>query len=209
MRFLWILLTLLTLPLSAQIQERKDGQIVASVHEQMLQHFCPQEQDNWCWAACAQMVLAYHEMPMSQRTIAKLVTGTTRDRGASANEMVAALDGFQKGKRQVACRADTLINLRDVIGEIQHGNPLIIGMAFQGRQHAMVLTEIQFRKDATHPDKINPTAVVLLDPSRKYLKKRTFTWPEFYRRVNMTLHLQADIPAQQQSHNLNGQEREK
>lgn len=193
---LWLLFTVFTLPLSAQIQERKDGQIVASVHEQMLPCFSPQLQDNWCWAACAQMVLAYYKVSMSQRAIAKQVTGSTKDLGASANEMVAALDGFQKGRHQLRCWADTLINLRDVIGEIQHGHPLIIGMEFQGRQHAMVLTEIHFQKDAAHAEKINPTAVVLLDPSRRYLRKRAFTWPEFHRKVNMVLHLQADVPAQ-------------
>jgi hypothetical protein len=59
----------------------------------------------------------------------------------------------------------------------------------------MVLVQIRFQKDEQHEGKINPTEVVLLDPSRRYLKTRRFPFPEFCREINMALQIRV-IPSE-------------
>lgn len=187
-----VLITLLILfctSATAQIKEQKDGQIVASVHDRMLTCYAYQQRSNWCWAASLQMVLAYYKMNVSQATLVKRAFGKTPDRAASAQEMVKALDGYQKGKRRVACYADSVIDLRQLVAEIEEGHPVVVGMAYQGQQHAMVLTQIFFQPDAAREGKINPVQVVVVDPSRQFLKERRFSWAEFCRMVNMVLRI--------------------
>ena len=191
-----LLLGLFFLPVSAQIQEERDGQIVASVGDGIKTCYFSQEKENWCWAACLQMVLYYNKVYLPQRAIVKRVFNPLEDRAASTQQMIQAINGYQKGKRLVSCWSDSIINLRDVIGEIQNGFPLIIGMEYQGRQHAMVLTHIFFQKDATREGKIIPTRVVLVDPSRPFLKERSFSWAEFSQAINMALHLRVTKPSE-------------
>lgn len=179
----------------AQIRETKDGQIVASVDDRMNGCYFFQEQSNWCWAAALQMVLAYHDVSLSQRTIVKRAFLKAENRAASIPEMVSSIDGLQKKHKQISCTALAIQNMQDLIGEISEGYPVVIGMEYQGRQHAMVLVQIRFQKDEQHEGKINPTEVVLLDPSRRYLKTRRFPFPEFSREINMALQIRV-IPSE-------------
>ena len=180
---------LFCLSVSAQIREQKDGQIVASVGDRLLGCYAFQEQSNWCWAASLQMILAYHKIHVSQKGIVKRVFQNAPNRAATSQEMVQAINGYVKGKRQVICYADSVINMRNLIGEIEEGNPVVVGMEYQGRQHAMVLTQILFQKVEGHAGKIIPVQVTVVDPSRMYLKERRFSWEEFYRQLNMVLHV--------------------
>ena len=81
------LLMLFFFSAQAQIRETADGQIVASVDDRMSQCYFYQEQSNWCWAAALQMVLAYHHVSLSQRTIVKRAFQKAENRAASIMEM--------------------------------------------------------------------------------------------------------------------------
>ena len=48
-----------------------------------------QETDKWCWAACIQMIAAYHGLPTSQSTICQLTFGGIINQGAP-NRYVAS-----------------------------------------------------------------------------------------------------------------------
>ena len=181
------LLMLFFFSAQAQIRETADGQIVASVDDRMSQCYFYQEQSNWCWAAALQMVLAYHHVSLSQRTIVKRAFQKAENRAASIMEMVNSIDGFKKGKKVISCTSLAIRNMQDLIGEISEGYPVVVGMEYGGRQHAMVLVQILFQKDGQHEGKINPAEVVLLDPSRRYLRTRRFSFPEFSREINMAL----------------------
>lgn len=182
-------LLLCCLSASAQIQEQKDGQIVASVHDRMLTCYAYQQKSNWCWAASLQMVLAYYKIPVTQQALVKRAFGSTENRAASAQEMAKTLDGFRKGKKQVSCTADSVIDFRQLVAQIQEGHPVVVGMAFQGEQHAMVLTKIFFQADEEQVGKIRPAQALVVDPSRQFLKERRFSWTEFCRMLNMTLRI--------------------
>ena len=181
------LLMLFFFSAQAQIRETADGQIVASVDDRMSQCYFYQEQSNWCWAAALQMVLAYHHVSLSQRTIVKRVFQKAENRAASIMEMVNSINGLKKGKKVISCTSLAIRNMQDLIGEISEGYPVVVGMEYGGRQHAMVLVQIRFQRDEQHEGKINPTEVVLLDPSRRYLKTRRFPFPEFCKEINMAL----------------------
>lgn len=186
---LWVFLFLLSQQVQAQILEQNDGQIVASVDSCIRSCYSYQEKENWCWAASLQTVLSYYNFPVAQRTLVKRIFGSTVDKAASSQEMVQAIHLYQKGKRQVLCTADSVINFRELIGEIQSGSPVIVGMEYQGRQHAMVLTQVFFQKDEHQEGKIFPIRVTVLDPSRRFLKERKFSWSEFRDKVNMAIHI--------------------
>jgi len=185
--FITLLLLFFSFSVQAQIQETKDGRIVASVDDYMSQCYFYQEQSNWCWAAALQMVLAYHNVRMSQRAIVKRAFLKAENRAASIKEMVNSIDGLHKRNKVISCNSMTILNMQDLIGEISDGYPLVVGMEYEGRQHAMVLVQILFQKDGQHEGKINPTEVVLLDPSRRYLRTRKFPFPQFCREINMAL----------------------
>lgn len=182
-----LLLILFSFSVQAQIRETKDGQIVASVDDRMSGCYFFQEQSNWCWAAALQMVLAFHKVSLSQRTLVKRAFQKVENRAASITEMVSSIDGFHKGKKVISCTSMAIRNMQDLIGEISEGYPVVVGMEYGGRQHAMVLVQILFQKDGQHEGKINPAEVVLLDPSRRYLRTRKFSFPEFSREINMAL----------------------
>ena len=188
-RIITLILIFISLTAHAQIREMKDGSILASVDDRMQECFFVQEKSNWCWAACLQTVLAYYKIHISQRSLVKKTFGNFEDRGATAIEMVQTINGWKKGKRQVTCYADTLINVTDLIGELEQNHPVIVGMPYQGRQHAMVLTRMYFQKDSRIEGKINPTQVVLIDPSRMFLKERKLSFQEFTHLINMALHV--------------------
>ena len=95
----------------AQIRETKDGQIVASVDDRMNGCYFFQEQSNWCWAAALQMVLAYHDVSLSQRTIVKRAFLKAENRAASIPEMVSSIDGLQKKHKQISCTALARVTL--------------------------------------------------------------------------------------------------
>ena len=185
--FAVFLFLLFSFSAQAQIRETADGQIVAMVDDRMGQCYFFQEQSNWCWAAALQMVLAFHHVSVSQRTIVKRAFQKAENRAASVMEMVNSIDGFQKGKKVISCTSMTIRNMQDLIGEISEGYPVVVGMEYEGRQHAMVLVQMLFQKDGQREGKINPTEVVLLDPSRRYLRTRRFSFPEFCREINMAL----------------------
>lgn len=185
--FAAFLLMIFSFSTQAQIRETADGQIVASVDDRMSQCYFYQEQSNWCWSAALQMVLAYHHLSLSQRTIVRRAFQKAENRAASITEMVNSIDGFHRKNKVISCTSMAIRNMQDLIGEISEGYPVVVGMEYGGRQHAMVLVQMLFQKDGQHEGKINPAEVVLLDPSRRYLRTRKFSFPEFCRDINMAL----------------------
>ena len=97
-----------------------------------------QEKDNWCWAACVQMVLQYNDIWQSQSDIVRQVYGSPYNWTASGNEIAEAFNEWN-GFR---VRSFTTKTPQSFIDEIAAGHPLIIGY----EEHAYLLTHIYYKK---------------------------------------------------------------
>lgn len=97
-----------------------------------------QYKDNWCWAACIQMILLYNGEYVSQSAIAEKVFGDSYNRTASGNQIEATFDGWH-GYSVKSYKSKTP---QSFINEISSGHPLIIGIG----EHAYLLTHIYYKK---------------------------------------------------------------
>lgn len=178
---LLILLFLLTSLLtpktgSAQPQGRivaiDNSVFVAMVDSSIEDCIRQQYKDNWCWAACIQMILLYNGEYVSQSDIATKVFGDSYNKTASGNQIEAAFDGwhgysihsYQSKKSQY------------LIDEISSGHPLMIGIG----EHAYLLTHIYYKKGSN--GLLHPFKAILINP--KSGKEEVKDWNDMYSRVN-------------------------
>lgn len=131
-----------------------------------------QEKENWCWAACIQIILRYNGQYVSQSDIAAKVFGENLNRTASANQIESAFDGWQG----YTVHSYQSKKSRYFIDEISSGHPLIIGMG----EHAYLLTHIYYKR--TSNGLLHPFKVILINP---YLgKEEVVDWNKFYQTLN-------------------------
>lgn len=175
--FIWILSVLL-MPVLAFSQLR--GQIVAidnSVYVAMVDESIEdcvsvQEMENWCWAACIQMILKYNGIEYDQTDIVDSVFDGSHDWTASGNEIEKALDGWH----EFTVKSFKTKTPQSFIDEITAGNPLVIG--YKG--HAYLLTHIFYRKNSSGT--LNPFKVIMIDPAIG--EEEVFDWSDFFSNLN-------------------------
>ncbi len=131
-----------------------------------------QEKDNWCWAACVQMVLQYNDIWQSQSDIVRQVYGSPYNWTASGNEIAEAFNEWN-GFR---VRSFTTKTPQSFIDEIAAGHPLIIGY----EEHAYLLTHIYYKK--TSNGRLSPFKVIVINP--KLGKEEVFDWSRLFDNVN-------------------------
>ena len=148
------------------------NQWVAGVPSDQFVHFAApegngrQRMQNWCWAACIQMVLNWHGLYVSQEQIVRRVFGNTIDRPAVPREMLAALQGWAPDSRggYSAIQADPVnVNTQSVLQDLTDRWPLIVGLNGPGGTgHAYVMTAAYFYLNEAQEPVIY--RVVLRDP---------------------------------------------
>lgn len=179
---LFLLFSLLT-PMTGSAGPR--GQIVAidnSVFVAMVDTsiedcICIQEKENWCWAACVQMILRYNEQYVSQSDIAARVFGVIINRTASGKQIESAFDGW----REYSVHSYQSKKSRYFIDEISSGHPLIIGIG----EHAYLLTHIYYKK--TSNGLLHPFKAILINPSLG--KEEVVDWKDMYSNANTIVSL--------------------
>ncbi|MCA9793512.1 MAG: hypothetical protein KC910_16995 [Candidatus Eremiobacteraeota bacterium] len=152
----WLLAILLAglvfLPATADIGQIGPNEYIVGVPSEEFVHFAApetrgrQRMQNWCWAACIQMVLNYHGLHVDQQQIVTRVFGAAIDRPASGGEILSALRGWvaDPSGRHSAIYADPYnLDAATVVSDLQQCYPLIVGLrgprgAASG--HAYVLT---------------------------------------------------------------------
>lgn len=182
MRKTLLLLLLLFIPFIGTSQPR--GQIVSidnSVFVVMVNPIIEgcisvQEKDNWCWAACIEMIARYSGINTTQSSIVTKVYGAAVNKTASANEIVQALNGWNGFK----FRQFTNKTTQNFIEEITYGYPLIVGLS----EHAYLLTHIYCNKKANGA--LHPFKVILINP--KTGKEEVYDWEDFFFQVNSIIY---------------------
>lgn len=164
---------------------RIDGSIsVACVNDYMEYCHHRQYKDNWCWAACVQMVLDYYGLDVSQSRIVERTYGDGYDFTANKNDIIGALNGWYVGGYTVRASYERYKNAKVLIDAISSGRPLIIGLNenYSSTGHAYVLSHIFFTRD--YNGNMTPTRVVVINPANSGDLEESLEWSEFYKKIN-------------------------
>ena len=164
---------------------RIDGSIsVACVNDYIEYCHHRQYKDNWCWAACVQMVLDYYGLSVSQSSIVERAYGDDYDFTANKNNIIGALNGWYVSGSTVRASYERYKNAKTLIDAIATGRPLIIGLNenYTSTSHAYVLTHIFFTTD--YNGNMTPTRVIVLNPYNSGDMEEGLDWSEFYNRIN-------------------------
>ena len=185
------LITLLLFPMMLSFAQRSgsivriDGSIsVACVNDYMEYcHHC-QYKENWCWAACVQMVLDYYGLDVTQSRIVKQAYGDVYNLTANKHEIIKALNGWYIYGCHIRANYERYKNAKTLIDAIACGRPLIIGLneRYTSTGHAYVLTHIFFTKD--YNGNMTPTRVIVINPANSGDLEESLDWSEFYKRIN-------------------------
>lgn len=151
-----------------------------------------QLQDNWCWAACTQMVLHYQGIDISQDEIVKRAFGVVIDEPAGCDNIVEGANGWNYKGTAIEAWSVNKQSAHDLIDALAYHYPIIIGLNIpkQDVGHAYVLTAIYFRyKDDDIRNIKIPYSVVLRDPWPPNKDTFTTTWEDFVSRINCIVHV--------------------
>ena len=185
----------------AERTEVAPGQFVVGIPSEQFVHFAAPEGDgrqrmqNWCWAACIQMVLNWHGLYVKQEDIVRRVFGGTVDRPAQPNEMLSALRGSVQDARggQSQIQADPVnVNMKSVIQDLEYRWPLVVGLSGKGGTgHAYVMTAAYFYMDKNSGNPIIDR-VVLRDPYPTKQSRVEMSMEEFRQRCTFAtrIHVQ-------------------
>lgn len=147
-----------------------------------------QRSENWCWAACTQMVLNYQGVSASQEQIVERVFGAQVDRPGSAQNIVQGASGWYVDGRTIGARADYSFIPQKLIDDLVNKYPLVVGLRMPGQNvgHAYVLTGLSFQK---YGDAIYPQSVILRDPWPDNQSRLVLSWSDFSSRAHTIVHI--------------------
>lgn len=171
-------------------QVRGTDTFVAAIATEKFRYFVArQNQDNWCWAACTQMVLNYQGVSVSQNDIVEKAFHTIVNRPADCSIITDAADGWEVNGTVLKSFADGHIRAAEMIDVLAHKYPLIIGlnMPNQNVGHCYVLTAIYFHYD--DDGNVFPFKVALRDPWPTNPSRVELTWNDFSHRINCIVHI--------------------
>jgi len=140
--------------LGAPILSRAAGQCDANnqcsvgILSEVFQFFAAsQHHPQWCWAACMEMVLRYHGIPITQEEIVLRIKGAFKDEAASPIEIIAALNGWTMnahGKPVVVQSTALGITVDNILTDLYQDRPLLLGYNTGMGGHAVVLTGMSY-----------------------------------------------------------------
>lgn len=151
-----------------------------------------QRADNWCWAACAQMVLDYQNVYIPQSTIVSRVYGGSYNLTANRKDIVRALNGWSVDGYRIRARYENSKSAEVLINDLVQHYPIIVGLNQRGSStgHAYVLTHIYFTRD--YYGNLSPFKVVVVNPASSYSMEEALDWDDFFNRINTIIHVYAD-----------------
>lgn len=192
-----VILGIVITPLMAYSQNRKgqifysknDGLYWAAIQTSYFKaHVARQRSQNWCWAACTQMVLNYQGVNVSQEQIVERVFGSRVDRPGSAQNIVQGASGWYVNGRTIGAKADHSFFPQKLIDDLVNKYPLVVGLSMPGQNvgHAYVLTGLSFQKQG---NSIYPQSVILRDPWPDNQSRVVLSWNDFSSRAHTIVHI--------------------
>lgn len=191
------LVVLLALPSALYAQNRKgqifyskdDGLYWAAIETSYFKAYvASQRSNNWCWAACTQMVLNYQGVNVTQEQIVERVFGLQVDRPGTAQNIVQGARGWYVDGKTIEAKADYSFQPQKLIDDLVNKYPLVVGLSMPGQNvgHAYVLTGLSFQKEG---DAVYPQSVILRDPWPDNPSRLVLPWNDFKRRAHTIVHI--------------------
>jgi hypothetical protein len=107
-----------------------------------------QKSSQWCWAASAQMILNYYQIPATQEEIVLRIKGAFVDEAANYLEILEALNGRATDKngntKRIQCQTMG-ITVGNILVDLYEDRPLLLAYDTGEGGHAVVLTAVTFR----------------------------------------------------------------
>lgn len=152
------------------------------------EYVAKQRNNNWCWAACTQMVLNYQGVNVTQEQIVERVFGARVDRPGTAKDIVEGASGWYMDGHTIEANFDYPLAPQKLIDDLVNKYPLVVGLEMPGQDvgHAYVLTGISFRKDG---NAVYPRSVILRDPWPGSQSRITLPWDDFSSRAHTIVHI--------------------
>ncbi|RAJ05037.1 papain like cysteine protease AvrRpt2 [Chitinophaga skermanii] len=155
-----------------------------------------QQQSNWCWAACIQMVLNYHGLYVLQSSIVeRIFISPFANEPADEQKMLRALSGWApdaNGRYSAIHAQGGVTTVNEIVTGLSGKWPLIVGLNNPngGVGHAYVLTAIYYSNVYDNYGNIigyQPDKVVLRDPWPTNQSRQEWDWNTFQSRCFMAL----------------------
>lgn len=148
-----------------------------------------QRMQNWCWAACLQMVLNFHGKVISQEAIVSQMFGSRIDAPASLQEVAVLAENYLKDQfgRYLFIHPSTRnITGPIIVEDLMNRRPLIVGM-FDGNVvgHAYVLTAVTYSVDSRNLPIFH--SVTLRDPWPGNPSRQEWAWGDFVARLGSAM----------------------
>jgi hypothetical protein len=172
----------------ANVQQIGPNYFVAGVNTEQFNYVAAssrQRANNWCWAACIQMVLNYHGLYITQEDIVRQCYGGLYDKPGGYEEFAVGLNRWAYNNRGSISKVSFNsypTNSNEIVNFLSGDWPLIVGINTGGDiGHAYVLTAIyysigtdQYGNAVAIADK-----VVLRDPSPGQVSRQEWPWQTF------------------------------
>lgn len=176
-----------------------NGEYCAAVKtDYFIDYVATQKEENWCWAACIEMVLHYQGVSVSQNDIVRRAFGYAADRGGTIYDIIKGADGLVTSNGTVIrAKGESPSGKSKIsfIDDLAKRYPLIVGLSMPGQTvgHAFVMTGIVFTTDASG-HQVYPRKVILRNPwpyrkGQKIADREELSWSNFISRVHTIVHI--------------------
>ena len=161
------------------------GKVIGIPGDLMTYCAAKQEKQNWCWAACIQMVYSTQGIKVSQENIVKATLGVAVDVPGGAEQFMEALKGWkpsQSGRKSL--EASFYLGapqLSTLTLSLKNKTPVILAISYPGQDvgHAVVITAVHLEASSEGKE---VTRVIIRDPAPMFSSqkgKRVLTPDEF------------------------------
>lgn len=150
--------------------------------------FAEQEFDNWCWAACIQMVLHYQGLDITQSDIVIKAHGSLVNLPADCFTTTKAANDWNYNGTNIKAWQVNSTTPKDFIDALAHKYPIIVGLNMPSSKvgHCYVLTAIFYNYSN---DLYVPYWVKLRDPWGPNPDIFETSWSDFINRINCIVHV--------------------
>jgi hypothetical protein len=159
-------------------------------------HHGRQRRNQWCWAACSQMILNFHGIHTIQEQVVLKTFGHLINLPGTDQNIAAALTGWpvqsrRDGKMALSYAEGIPVDFWPILQHFQTWNsPLILALNNPGQPvgHAVLLTAITYNYDPA-TGLLSPQTVVIRDPWPNHPSRQELPWLEFRVRARMLLRM--------------------